>query len=179
MTKRKALAALAAGLIIGVGGWVLSRTSGPGRNTGGPKTNAWDTTHEKVFLAEQLDRNPTHAPILLRLSQIERSDGNLGGARGYLEQAVAADGRQVDLRLELGLVDSEMNDLAAAEAQNRAVLQIDPSQPDALYNLGAIAANRGNLVEARQFWSDAMRVGGNSDSGVRARKALESLGEFR
>ncbi|SPF52926.1 exported hypothetical protein [Candidatus Sulfopaludibacter sp. SbA4] len=176
MRRRKALAALAAALTIVSVAWLLSRTGASGRHAGGPAPNrAWDTAHEKIFLAGQLQRNPTHAPILLRLAQIERSAGNLQGAREYLKKAVAAGGGQVDILLELGLVDSEMGDLRAAEAQNRAVLQIDNRQPDALYNLGAIAANRGDLDQARHLWTDAIRSGGTTDAAAKAKMAVERL----
>lgn len=179
MRKPKTLAALAAGLTIVAGAWLLSRTGASGGTSGPPPNRAWDAAHEKILLAGQLQRNPTHAPILLRLAQIERSAGNLQGARGYLEKAVAANGGQIDIRLELGLVDSEMGDLATAEAQNRAVLRIDNRQPDALYNLGAIAANRGDLDRARQLWMDAIRTGGNTDAAAKAKTAMERLGALR
>jgi len=136
---------------------------------------AWNAAHEKVFLAEQLIRNSTHAPILLRLAQLERQEGDLRAARQHLEQAAAVDSKQVDVRLELSLVCWELGDFAAAEEQNRAVLRIDPGQPDALYNLGAIAANRGDARQARQFWTAAQRRGVNSDAAEKSRRAIERL----
>jgi len=171
---------LCAGLLIGAGGWLASRSkeSGGGAPTQ-ESSRSWDTTHEKVFLAEQLRRNPTHVPILLRLAQMERSEGNLRGARQHLEQAVATDSNQVDVRLELGLVCSEMGDLAAAEEQNRAVLRIEPGQSDALYNLGAIFADRGDFVQARRVWTDAIRGGNQTDGAAQAEKALQRLEHVR
>jgi hypothetical protein len=77
--------------------------------------------------------------------------------------------------VKLGLVDSEMGDLAAAEMQNREVLRIESRQPDALYNLGTIAANHGDLDRARQFWTDAIRTARTTDDGARARMAMERL----
>jgi Flp pilus assembly protein TadD len=173
MKKRVGAAALAGIFAIAAGVWLLGRVrepvAGPAQNT-----RPWNATHEKIFLTEQLRGNPAHTPILLRLAQIERSEGDLRGAREHLERAVAADGKQVDARLELGLVCSEMGDVAGAEDQNRAVLRIDPGQPDALYNLGAIAANRGDFQQARKLWSDAVRAG-NTESAARARQAMAQL----
>ena len=172
---------MCAGLLIGAGGWLASRSkeSGGGAAPTQESSRSWDTTHEKVFLAEQLRRNPTHVPILLRLAQMERSEGNLRGARQHLEQAVATDSNQVDVRLELGLVCSEMGDLAAAEEQNRAVLRIEPGQSDALYNLGAIFADRGDFVQARRVWTDAIRGGNQTDGAAQAEKALQRLEHVR
>ena len=140
---------------------------------------AGDITHEKVFLNEQLRREPKHTPILLRLAQIERSEGDLGAARKHVEQAAAADEQQVDVHLELGLVCWEMGDFAAAEEQNRAVLRIDPGQPDALYNLGAISANSGRVRQAREFWIEAVRTGRKRDSVDQSRRAVERLEAMR
>ena len=175
MNKRRLAAALAAVLIIGCGSWLMTRENASNGAARNPAKSALDATHEKAFLREQLRLNPTHGPILLRLAQIERGEGDLRGARDHLEQAVAADGRQVEARLELGLVCGEMGDLAAAEAQNRAVLGIEPGQVDALYNLGAMAANRGDVQRARGFWADAVRAAPKSEGAEKARRAMEKL----
>ena len=175
MKKRRVMAALAAALAIGGGVWLVSREKKPGGGAASENRPVLNTTHEKVFLAEQLRRNPTHPPILLRLAQIERGEGNLRGAREHLEQAVVAEGKQVEIRLELGLVCGEMGDMAAAEEQNREVLRIEPGQPDALYNLGAIAANRGDVQSARAFWTEAVRRGRNSDAVEKSRQAIARL----
>ena len=175
MSKKRALAALGAGLLITVGGWLLLRPRQTGGADNGPNAPAWNVTHEKVFLNEQLRRNPKHTPIVLRLAQIERQEGNLAEARRHLEEAVAADGSQVDLRLELGLVCSEMGDVAAAEEQNREVLRLAPGQPDALYNLGAIAANRGDAQQARQYWMSAVGSGRASDAAAKSLAAIQRL----
>src|SRR5271165_5833527 len=127
MKYRRTLAAAAAVLLFAGGGWLLNREKSSGSHPSqGP--SEMNPAHEKVFLSEQLRRNPGHSPILLRLAHIEHSEGDLHAARQHLEQAIVADGKQVDVRLELGLVCWELGDFAAAEEQNRVVLRIDPSQ---------------------------------------------------
>ena len=173
------MVALAAAVLIAGGGWLLSRTKKSGGGAAPESSSAWNITHEKVFLTEQLRRNPGHTPILLRLAQIERSAGDLRAARERLEQAAAVDSKQVDVHLELGLVCWEMGDLAAAEKQNREVLRIEPGQPDALYNLGAISANRGDYKQAREFWLEAVRSGRNTDAADKSRRAVDRLEAMR
>jgi Tfp pilus assembly protein PilF len=94
-------------------------------------------------------------------------------------QALKGDGNQADVHLELSLGYWEMHDLAAAEEQNRAVLRFDRGQSDALYNLGAIYANRGDKIQARRYWMDAVRLGGKSDGAEKSRLALERLNGTR
>jgi len=162
-------------LLISAVGWLLLHKKASGGTARRPDAPTWNTVHEKVFLNEQLQRNPRHTPILLRLAQIQRAEGDLAGARRLLEEAVAADGGQVYLRLELGLVCSEMGDVVAAEAQNREVLRLMPGQADALYNLGAIAANRGDTRLARQYWMSAVASGRSSDAAVKALEGIQRL----
>ena len=169
------MAALAAAMMIAGGGWLLSHEEKPVVRQPREDQREFNVAHEKAFLAEQLRRNPGHTPILLRLAQMERSEGDLRGARQHLEQALAIDGRQVDIHLELGLVCWELGDFAAAEEHNRAVLRVDANQPDALYNLGAFSANRGNSRQAREFWLTAVRNGRNADAVDKSRNALERL----
>jgi Flp pilus assembly protein TadD len=175
MVRHRVLAALGAGLVMAAGGWLLLRPEQTGAAVERPSPPAWDATHEKAFLAEQLQRNPKHTPILLRLAQMERADGDLAGARRHLEEAVAADGSQVDVRLELSLVCSETGDLAEAEQQNQAVLRIAPGQPDALYNLGAIAANRGDSRLARQYWMSVLGSARGSDAAAKSLAGIQRL----
>ena len=178
MKRYRGLAALGAALLIVAGGWILIRTQ---QSSGAKPADArrpWNTTHEKAFLNEQLAEHPKHAPILLRLAQIERGEGNLKDARRHLEQALGADGDQVEIRLELGLVCSEMGDLAEAESQNRELLRIAPGQTDALYNLGAIYANRGDYAQARKYWTEAVQRGSTTEGAANARKALDRLGRM-
>lgn len=173
MIKRIVVTLVASALMIAGGAWLFLRKPSP-KPAAPPPASTLDATHEKLFLAEQLKRNATHTPILLRLAQIERAEGDFSGARKHLEQAVA-DGSQVDARLELGLVCWSIGDFAAAEEQNREVLKLDPGQPDALYNLGALFANRGDSRRAIELWTEVARGGRDSDSVSKARRAIEVL----
>lgn len=174
MIKRIVVSVVASVLMMAGGAWLFLRKPAP-KSAAPQPASTLDATHEKLFLAEQLKRNTTHTPILLRLAQIERAEGDLSGARKHLEQAVAADGSQVDARLELGLVCWSMGDLSAAEEQNQEVLKIDPGQPDALYNLGALFANRGDSRRAIELWKEAARSGRDSDAVAKSRRAIEVL----
>ena len=131
--------------------------------------------HEKAFLEEQLKTKPNHPPILVRLGEVERSMGQLADARKHLEQALQVDPSLVDARLELSMVCYQLKDEREAERQNLLVLKQDAKQPDALYNLGAIEANRGQFAQAREYWQKLVQYAPDSASGKNAAVALTKL----
>ena len=170
------------GLLMIAAGWWISRPStkaSPARTRqAAPMAPApGNLPHEKAFLAAELSKKPGHAPVLLRLAQVEREMGQLAEARKHLEQAIAGNENLTEARIELSRVAYEMGDVTTALEQNRAVLRQDPRQTDALYNLGAISANLGNLEQARKYWKDAVAAGAGTASGRKSAEALRTLDE--
>src|SRR5215469_5861109 len=99
-------------------GWWLSRPSSsanPTRNKQAASAPAAppNLPHEKAFLEDELTKKPGHAPVLLRLAQVEREMGKLPEARKHLEQAVTGTENVIEARLELSRVCYEMGDVTA------------------------------------------------------------------
>jgi len=136
-----------------------------------------DPTHEKAALEEELKKKPDHAPILLRLAELARDAGQPKQAAEYLKQAAAADPKSLDARLELSRTLYEAGDIAGALAETKRLLADRPNQVDALYNIGAIYANQGKIDLARQYWTQAVAVDPNSDSGRKSAEALTKIGK--
>ena len=132
--------------------------------------------HEKASLEEQLKKNPNHPPILLRLAEIENTAGHPAEAQKYLRQALERDSSNVDARLELSKSLYETGKTEDAIAEAKRLLADHPNQVDALYNLGAIYANQGALVVARQYWTQAIAADANSESGKKAQDGLAKIG---
>jgi tetratricopeptide (TPR) repeat protein len=131
--------------------------------------------HERAALEEQLKKNPDHAPILLRLAELEREAGNIAGAIPYLRQVLDKDPKNLDARLELGRALYETNDIAGALKETQRLLADHHGQVDGLYNLGAIYANQNKPDLARQYWMQAVKQDPQSDSGKRAKDGLAKL----
>lgn len=146
--------------------------------TSEPKPTAPENpAHERAALEEQLKRNPGHAPILLRLAEMEREAGRPAGAVPHLRKILEHDPANLDARLELGRALYEADDLAGALRETQRLLADHPGQVDGLYNLGAIYANQNRADLARQYWSQAVTAAPQSDSGRRAKEGLEKLGK--
>ena len=124
---------------------------------------------------ESLEQNPDHVPVLLRLAQMSREVGRTKESVGYLREAVAQQSTNRDARLELGRSLFETGDVEGAIRETSALLQRDPNDVDALYNLGAIYGNLTQDDRAREYWEKAVAVAPDSDSGKRAGEGLKQL----
>lgn len=136
-----------------------------------------DPVHEKAALEEELKKKPGHAPILLRLAELAHDAGQPKQAADYLKQAVNADPKNVDARLELSRTLYETNDIDGALSETKRLLADHPNQIDALYNIGAIYANLGKTDLARQYWTQAVATDSNSESGRKSADALTKIGK--
>jgi tetratricopeptide (TPR) repeat protein len=136
---------------------------------------AADKEHEIAALRKDLEKNPNHVPILLRLAQMSREVGRLAESVRYLSEAVAQDSTNRDARLELGRSLFETGDFDGAIRETNALLEQHPKDVDALYNLGAIYGNLGQDRRAREYWEAAVATAPDSESGKRAVEGLKQL----
>jgi tetratricopeptide (TPR) repeat protein len=172
------LAVAVLGLTGGLGMWMVKRPALPsqGKASAPAPDEPMNAAHEKAFLEDQLTKKPGHPPVLLRLAEIERASGKTDEARKRLEEAVKADPDLLEARLELGRVLFEAGDVEGAIIQTRAIIERDPKNVDALYNLGAIFANQGKYPDARTYWQQARAAGPDTPSGKKAADGLKQLG---
>ena len=83
---------------------------------------------------------------------------NPAAARARIEARVAADPKNVALRMLAGRVYRAMGDATAAESAFRAALDIDPNQLEAYGALGGIYASQKKLDEARAEFEKLAKV---------------------
>jgi tetratricopeptide (TPR) repeat protein len=150
-----------------------SSANGPA-SSGNPTA---DRVHELKALEQELEKKREHPPILLRMAQIAGELGKPADAISYLQRLVKADPGNIDGRLELGRLLFENNDVQGSLRETSKILETNPKQVDALYNVGAIYANLNNAATARSYWNRAVASDPGSDSGKRAREGLEKLAQ--
>jgi tetratricopeptide (TPR) repeat protein len=134
-----------------------------------------DRIHEMKALEEDLAKNPEHPPILFRMAQLSTEMGKTADAISYLKRLVKVDSGNVEARLELGRLLYESGDVQGSMQDTSKILETDPKQVDALYNLGAIYANLNQLDQARSYWNRAVASAPASESGKRAKDGLQKL----
>jgi Flp pilus assembly protein TadD len=80
-----------------------------------------------------------------------------------------------EVRVDLGSALAASGDLTGAEGAMEALLEQHPDDPRALYNLGAIAANRGDAETARSIWNRALKLKLEPDLEETVASALSRL----
>jgi tetratricopeptide (TPR) repeat protein len=134
-----------------------------------------DRVHELKGLEEELKKKPDHPPILFRMAQLASELGKPAEAVGYLRRLVKVEPGNIEARLELGRLLWETDDFKSALAETKKILETNPKQVDALYNVGAIYANLNQEDMAKEYWRRAVASDAASDSGKRASEGLQKL----
>lgn len=131
--------------------------------------------HDLKILEKALVKKPGHTPVLMNLARLEEEKGQFDEAAKHLTEIVDQDSGNLEARLELGKVLFQRGDVQGALKQTRAILEVQPRNPDALYNLGAIYGNLGNAAMAREYWGRLIALDPKSESGQRAQRMMPQL----
>lgn len=134
-----------------------------------------DNQQEQGVLRMALKKSPDHAPVLLKLAQMESEDGRLKEATDHLRKILKTDPGNPEANLELGKVLFRLGDIHGAIDQTQAILTTHPNYEDALYNLGAIYANIGNRQLAMDYWNRLAALHSTSESAQRAQQMMSRL----
>jgi cytochrome c-type biogenesis protein CcmH/NrfG len=127
-----------------------------------------------MTLRRDVEAAPRDTALLFELARMEYDAHQLEPSVATYERllAIAPDHRQAYLDLAQALVTLGRPD-EAMRAMDRLLVQY-PGDLAATYNLGAIAANAGDVATARARWT----IVAASDDDAMARRATESLAEL-
>lgn len=98
----------------------------------------------------------TLAPAQFSLGLIEQRSGNLDAAIRLYSLALAADTRNPQLTLQLGLAHFALTQIDEAEKHFRAAIQLEPRLAHAHYNLGVLLQQKRDLAGACRAFEAAL-----------------------
>jgi cytochrome c-type biogenesis protein CcmH/NrfG len=184
LDDRRVLLGLGVIMVAAVAAYYLA-AAGPGpveqeaqQQTPTPQPSAQNVAPEVhaqlMTLRRDVEAAPRDTALLFELARMEFDAHQLEQSVATYERllAVAPDHRQAYLDLAQALLTLGRPD-DARRAMER-LLEQRPGDLAAMYNLGAIAANAGDLATARTQWAE---VAASGDSEM-ARRATESLAEL-
>jgi tetratricopeptide (TPR) repeat protein len=133
--------------------------------------------HEMAVLEDRLRKEPADPEALLRSAVLLQDAHQPAEAAERYRRLLAVDPANRQAWLDLANVAVEAGDTAGALAAAEGLLAEFPDDPEGLWNLGAIQANRGRTEEARAAWRRASEQTADSTIAARAAEALERIAD--
>jgi len=140
------------------------------------KENVSEAYREKMAeLKAAVDKNPKDTLALKNYADFLSASHKMNDAITYYNKILQVDSKRNDIHFALALIYYNKQDFAKCEDENKQVLSYDPKNQMALYNLGAIAATRGEMVKAKDFWNQVIEINSESETGKLAKESLGKL----
>jgi cytochrome c-type biogenesis protein CcmH/NrfG len=142
------------------------------------KDNVGKQVQERInHLKEVVAKKPSDARSSIELARTLQDGHDLQGALKYYALGLNADPRNLEARVDYSLCLYQAGKEQEAFAQNALVLRQDASNVQALYNLGAIYANRGMNDSAAYYWRSLISAHPHDDLAQKATQNLKQLAE--
>jgi tetratricopeptide (TPR) repeat protein len=140
------------------------------------KENVSEAYREKMAeLKAAVDKNPEDTLALKNYADFLSASHKMNDAITYYNKILQVDSKRDDIHFALALIYYNKQDFANCEDENNKVLVYDPKNQMALYNLGAIAATKGEVGKAKIFWNQVMEINSDSETGKLAKESLGKL----
>ncbi|MDH3268033.1 MAG: tetratricopeptide repeat protein [Ignavibacteria bacterium] len=140
------------------------------------KDNVSEAYREKLEgLKSAVDKNPNDTLAIKNYADFLSAAHKMNEAIQYYNKILEIDSRRADIHFALSVIYYTRQDFVNSEKENNEVLAFDPNNQMALYNLGAIAATKGNISKAKDLWNKVLKINPESETG---KLATESLGKL-
>ncbi|HEY6436882.1 MAG TPA: tetratricopeptide repeat protein [Ignavibacteriaceae bacterium] len=145
-------------------------------NTSPGKENVSEEYNKKLArLKEAVDNKPSDTLAMREYADFLSASHKMNEAIPYYENILDVNPKRADVRFALAVIYFNKQDYQKCEDENKEVLTFDPNNQMALYNLGAIAATRGNKEKAKEFWNAVISIDEESETGKLAKESLGKL----
>jgi tetratricopeptide (TPR) repeat protein len=140
------------------------------------KENVSDEYRKRMAeLKDAVEKNPEDTIALKNYADFLSASHNMNDAITYYNKILQVDPKRADIHFSLALIYYNKQDFAKCEEENKKVLTFDPKNQMALYNLGAVAATRGEVIKAKDFWNEVIEINPESETGKLAKESLAKL----
>ena len=126
-------------------------------------------------VAEQLNADPENVELNTKMGNLLFDSGKFQEAIPFYQKSLAKAPNNPDVIVDLGVCFFNLQDYPAAQEKFEAALKIDKDHINALYNMGVVAVQLGDVDRLIHFWGVLRDVAPNSQQAVRATQILEQI----
>jgi tetratricopeptide (TPR) repeat protein len=146
-----------------------------GSSTPGKENVSEEYKQKLAALKEAVDKNPADTLAMREYADFLLASHKMNEAITYYEKILDVNPKRADVRFALAVIYFNMQDYQKCEDENDKILTFDPKNQMALYNIGAIAATRGNKEKAKEYWNKVISINEKSETGQLAKESLTKL----
>ena len=146
-----------------------------GSNTPGKQNVSEEYKRKMTELENAVNENPSDTIALQKYADYLTASHKMNEAIPYYNKILKINPRRSDIRFSLAIIYFNKQDFAKCQEENEKVLEFDPENQMALYNLGAIAATKGNKDTAKEYWNRVISIDPNSETSTLAKESLSKL----
>lgn len=146
-----------------------------GSNTPGKQNVSEEYKRKMAELENAVNENPSDTVALRKYADYLTASHKMNEAISYYDKILEINPKRADIRFSLAIIYFNKQDFAMCQEENEKVLEFEPKNQMALYNLGAIAATKGNKDIAKEYWNKVISIDSNSETSTLARESLSKL----
>lgn len=133
------------------------------------------TKHILEEMKKAVDANPDDTAAIREYADFLLAAHKPQEALTYYQQIINKDQRRPDILLSIAYVHFNNQNYDKAEEFVRRSLTIDKNNTDAIYNLGAILATKGEKDKAREVWEDLIKRFPGTEISQLAKSSIERM----
>ena len=146
-----------------------------GSTTPGKENVSEEYKRKLAGLKQAVDNNPSDTLAMREYADFLSASHKMNEAISYYEKILEISPNRADIHFSLAVIYFNMQEYQKCEDENNKVLTFDSKNQMALYNLGAIAATRGNKEKAKEYWNNVISINAQSETGQLAKESLIKL----
>jgi tetratricopeptide (TPR) repeat protein len=122
-----------------------------------------------------VEKNPDDTTVLREYADYLTAAHQFDAALPVYEEILLKNPKRTDVYFALTFIHFNRREWEKAEEANRKILSYDSNNLQAQYNLGAIAASKGDNNKAREFWNKLSKENPDTRQGQLAAEGLKKL----
>ena len=146
-----------------------------GSNTPGKQNVSEEYKRKMAELENAINENPSDTIALRQYADYLTASHKMNEAIPYYNKIIEINPRRADIHFSLAIIYFNKQDFAKCQEENEKVLEFEPKNQMALYNLGAIEATKGNNVKAKEYWNKLISIDSESETANLAKESLSKL----
>jgi tetratricopeptide (TPR) repeat protein len=131
--------------------------------------------HRLEMLRKSIEENPGDTTKLKVYADLLAGAHMMEQSVEFYEKILAINPKRTDILFSLSFIYYSLGNLDKAEIQTNKILIIAPRNVNAQYNLGAIAAGKGEKERAKEIWSKIVQQYPEDEVGKKAANSIQKL----